>query len=190
MFNKQTNADELEIASELCIAVAMTKPVNSLLIIVQRIIDDHELTNNNISYNHTWVLARMLVRVMLILCWAEGLWRDKRSRFLEWRRHNRKRKATQAAAEGTTKNSEILGDPTHSPPHEESEKINPNPGETVHRTLQMAFLMFEKEIKPSLIRLRITFICFFMFELAMAPQGEYRRRLIEMIPDDMVSSYG
>lgn len=35
MFKKQTNADELEIAGEMCLAVAMTKPVICLLCIIQ-----------------------------------------------------------------------------------------------------------------------------------------------------------
>lgn len=68
--------------------------------------------------------------------------------------------------------------------HEES-----NDDETVIKTLKTVFLFFQKEIKPSIIRLRTTFICFFMLELAITPKNEYRRRLIEMIPDGMVKTH-
>lgn len=61
--------------------------------------------------------------------------------------------------------------------------------DTVIQTLKTVFLVLQKETKPSVIRLRITFICFFMLELAMAPPSEYRQRLIDMIPDGMVSSF-
>lgn len=95
MVNKQTNADELEIAAELCISVAMTKPVICLLGIVKKIVDEKEFLNSStspISFNHTWILARMLVRSMLIVCWAQDMWQSKRKRFKKWQL-SRKRKA-------------------------------------------------------------------------------------------------
>lgn len=72
-------------------------------------------------------------------------------------------------------------DTQHSPMEETADE-----DETVLQTLKTLFLLLQKETKLSFIRLRITFICFFMVELAMAPQSEYRQRLIEMIPDGMV----
>ncbi|KAI6178164.1 Mediator complex subunit 24 [Aphelenchoides besseyi] len=190
---KQNNADELEPAAELCIAVATTKAVVCLITISHMIIEDTVFNRLNTGFNHTWVLARMLVRVLLILYWAEDRRRDKRRRFLEWRREQtRKRKSNSElnlndlSSVNSTDNS-LLSAPsaTNSPP-DMNMSTHSDQNDTVNKTIQRVFHWFFKEVKPSLVRAKVAFICSFMLELAMSPAGGYRQRLIELIPDEMM----
>uniref|UniRef100_A0A914D3R8 Mediator of RNA polymerase II transcription subunit 24 n=2 Tax=Acrobeloides nanus TaxID=290746 RepID=A0A914D3R8_9BILA len=90
---KSNTVDELLAASELCLAAALTSPV-TCLIEFARCLVDYVLGNDymaSINQNYATVLAKMLVRIIILVIWAEDR-RKQNQRLKTQRRMSRKRR--------------------------------------------------------------------------------------------------
>lgn len=91
---KANTVDELLSASELCLAAAMTSPVPCLLEFAQRLVEyvlGHDNYLASINQNYATVLAKMLVRIIILVIWAEDR-RKQNQRLKTQKRMSRKRK--------------------------------------------------------------------------------------------------
>jgi hypothetical protein len=87
---------------------------------------------------------------------------------------------------GDSSMDESSAEPTnehhHSPPVEDQRRKD----DPVLKTIQTIFIRFVKETRASLLRPTVTFIVFFLNELAKAPRTEQWHRLMEFVDRDLL----
>lgn len=127
---KMWTSDEMEMASELCISAALTHPVPCLLAIIQQLVDyvlfdfmsktsshDSSISSNSSSfYQHNYVniaihktsatvLAKMLVRTLILLLWAED--QRKRAKQARGKTYKKINEGSSAASQNQRSDAEM-----------------------------------------------------------------------------------
>ncbi|KAI1721617.1 mediator of RNA polymerase II transcription subunit 24 [Ditylenchus destructor] len=247
---KSWTSDEMEISSELCLSAALTDPAPCLLEIIRQLVEyvlyDGSLTGKdasfssasssstaahhynyvNIAINKTsaTVLAKMLVRSLILLLWAEERRQIRVQQKTQRYGPPRKRKygdhetdttkdefgrRSEKHLSGALNTDDITKEQARSTKDEAKDREDGESASTsaadsstdatdnqrsfksrnkdpVRTTIVLVFERFDKLIKGASLRPPVTFIIFFIHELAKAPRTVYWRRLVEMIPINLI----
>ncbi|CAD5206755.1 unnamed protein product [Bursaphelenchus okinawaensis] len=162
---KHESVDEFEAAAELSIGAALSLPSECFLRLAELLIEDKHLLS---GYNHIWALARLLVRILFVLCWTKKQNTEVVSRFAERRRMRRKRKTAQGGYRRI---------PSSPEPHTYSNEIDA----TVKRIIEK----FEISLMQTTLDHKKTLASFFVKELTSCTPNPFQKQILQLIPQQM-----